>query len=223
MSNKKYALHLTEKQARVIINALDLYSRIGMGQLKEVAYVLRHNPIPASASEAENRSSILIDIKDELDVLSKLWMNGSGYHSINSSKISDVFRIAWDIQQVIRHRLAWDRNPKGEITVDFDTPLVTSDEVLPKIVEEQSEQEIYKITSGISLNTNSERHYFFIERDNAKKFFKEIVDTIKKEKINIYIDNELYFNCSFIEYHIEKFVRFEVIKTTDLTMLPEAS
>ena len=49
-----------------------------------------------------------------------------------------MFRIAWDIQQVIRHRIAWDRNPKGNITVDFDSPLKTSDEQLP-IIEEDNE------------------------------------------------------------------------------------
>lgn len=131
--SKSYTLHLTEKQARVIVNALDLYSRIGMGQLKEVAYVLRQNPLPKADPELDARITLLSDIRDRLDTLSRYWMNGSGYYGITSKSISDVFRTAWDIQQVIRHRLAWDRNPKGGITVDFDNPMVTSEEALPKI------------------------------------------------------------------------------------------
>jgi len=50
-----------------------------------------------------------------------------------SEKIHDVFRIAWDLQQVIRHRLAWDRNPKGGIQVSFDDPLKSSREPLASI------------------------------------------------------------------------------------------
>jgi hypothetical protein len=132
--SKRYTLHLTEKQARVIVNALDLYSRIGMGQLKEVAYVLRAQNIGAKTdAEIQEHSDQINIIRDRLEALSRYWMNGPGYHSIASQKISDVFRVAWDIQQVVRHRLAWDRNPKGDITVDFDNALKTSKEPLPQI------------------------------------------------------------------------------------------
>jgi hypothetical protein len=132
MSEQKYVLHLTEKQAQVIVNALDLYSRIGMGQLKEVAHILRLNP-----NSSDNTSDILNDIYNELIDLSKLWIGGSGYYGIFSDKISDVFRTAWDIQQVIRHRLAWDRNPEGGIFVNFDKPINTSKEEFPKIEHEK--------------------------------------------------------------------------------------
>lgn len=133
MSDQKYTLHLMEKQARVIIDALDLFARIGMGQLKEVAYVLRQNPLPSSDPDLEARTNLLSDIRDKLDVLARYWMNGPGYYGITSKSISDRFKIAWDIQQVIRHRLAWDRKPAGGITVDFDDPMKTSEEALPKI------------------------------------------------------------------------------------------
>jgi len=39
-----YQLFITESQAQVLVDALDLYSRIGAGQLEEVAHVLRLNP-----------------------------------------------------------------------------------------------------------------------------------------------------------------------------------
>ena len=51
MFDQKYTLQLTEKQARIISEALDLFSRIGMGQLKEVVSVLRQNPLPNSNLE----------------------------------------------------------------------------------------------------------------------------------------------------------------------------
>jgi hypothetical protein len=137
MSDHKYTIHLTERQARVIVDALDLFSRIGMGQLKEVAYVLRQNPLPSYDPDLEIRTNLLFKIRDKLDILARYWMKGPGYYGITSKSISDKFRIAWDIQQVVRHRLAWDRNPKGDITIDFDNPMKTSEEDLPKIEVEK--------------------------------------------------------------------------------------
>jgi hypothetical protein len=132
MSDHKYTLHLTERQARVIIDALDLFSRIGMGQLKEVSYVLRQNPLPEPEAERDARITLLSDIRERLDMLSRYW-NANGFSGITSKSISDRFRIAWDILQVIRHRLAWDQKPEGGITVDFDEPMVTAREFLPTI------------------------------------------------------------------------------------------
>jgi hypothetical protein len=125
-NNKPYHLSMTELQAQVIINALELYSRIGMGQLQEIVYVLRMNSSPGA---------IDFDALDKVEKLareaSSYFMKGSGgYYGISSNKINDSFRVAWDIQQVIRYRLAWDRNPEGGIQVHFDEPYKTSAEEL---------------------------------------------------------------------------------------------
>jgi hypothetical protein len=122
-----YKLSLTEAQARIIIDALDLFSRIGMGQLYEIAHVLRTNVIGSQTN-----------LSDRLDAIDKLtreasacWMDcAGGYYGITSNNISDVYRIAWDLQQVIRYRLAWDKNPNGGIQVQFDRPLKSSNEPL---------------------------------------------------------------------------------------------
>jgi hypothetical protein len=137
MSDRKYILHLTENQARVIVKALDLYSRIGMGQLGEIAYVLMNYSKSSSDNEIQDRADRFHVLRERLDIISQSWMGRSGHYGISSEKISDVFRIAWDIQQVVRHRLAWDRNPKGDITVDFDDPLKYSSEQLPTIKLEE--------------------------------------------------------------------------------------
>jgi hypothetical protein len=47
----------------------------------------------------------------------------NAYHGIFSDKIPDEARVAWDLHQVIRHRLSWDDQPEGGITVNFDTPM----------------------------------------------------------------------------------------------------
>ena len=125
--DKPYHLAMTERQAQVLVNALDLYSRIGMGQLTEVAHILRMNVI--------GNPSGTVDALDAVERLTReaasLWMGGSGgYYGITSEKIRDVFRVAWDLQQVIRYRLAWDRKPEGGIQVHFDDPMKTSEEEL---------------------------------------------------------------------------------------------
>ena len=128
-SDKPYRLAITEKQARLIVDALDLYSRIGMGQLQEVAFVLRSNSFEDTID-----FGILDKVTELLRKASSYWMNGSGgYHGIYSDKINDNFRVAWDLQQVIRYRLAWDRNPEGGIQVHFDEPMKTSLEELAVI------------------------------------------------------------------------------------------
>jgi len=132
--NKPYQLFLTEKQAQVLVSALDLYSRIGMGQLSEVAYVLRMNALGNPNGQAD----VLAKVEDLTREAASYWMGGSGsYYGIFSEKINDSFRVAWDLQQVIRYRLAWDRNPEGGIQVIFDEPLKSSQEPLACIKKQK--------------------------------------------------------------------------------------
>lgn len=123
-SNKLYTyqLLLTPQQAKVIIAALDLYSRIGQGQLQEIAQVVRKNDgIPT----------------DRIDAVTSIAREAASTLMINfgifSDKLNDVFRVAWDLQQVIRNRLAWDHKPTGGIQVDFDNPVRSSKEPLAVI------------------------------------------------------------------------------------------
>jgi hypothetical protein len=60
-------------------------------------------------------------------------MHGVGaYHAIGSHKTSDASKTAWDVYQVIRHRLAWEQNPKGDpMSVQFDKLMKTATEPLP--------------------------------------------------------------------------------------------
>jgi hypothetical protein len=126
---RPYHLSLTERQARVITEALDLFSRIGMGQLEEIAHIL------GSYTKPSESSSLLPERLEEVKRLareaSNVWTgNHFGCRGISSEEIGDTFRVAWDLHQVIRHRLAWDRNPKGGLQVSFDTPMKYSQEPL---------------------------------------------------------------------------------------------
>lgn len=71
-------------------------------------------------------------VKEKLDNIRE---RCGGYYSISSREISDNYRIAYDIQQVIRYRLAWDENPDGGFGFIYDKPIKYSNVELPVIEE----------------------------------------------------------------------------------------
>jgi len=60
-------------------------------------------------------------------------------HNVNPgiTMVNNNAKIAYDLHQVIRHRLAWDENPEGDFwNVFFDTPMQVSDQPLAEINKE---------------------------------------------------------------------------------------
>ena len=130
MSKKTYTLTMSEEQAQVAVRALDLYTRIGIGQFEEAFRV--YDPLNSELEPDERRGmEILVT---EVKRIYGHPMNGS--HGIHNDKVRDDFRAAYDIQQVIRNRIAFDRNPEGGMQVDFDTPRAISQLPLPSIKSE---------------------------------------------------------------------------------------
>jgi hypothetical protein len=123
-SSPSFNIKVSAKQADIIVRALDLYSRVQMGQLKDVAYV---------ATEKLN-SELAQELKRLEPLITGLPHNA--YHGIFSPQIPQRAKIAWDIQQAIRHKVSWTLFPEGGITVNFDTPIKCSDETLPTITSE---------------------------------------------------------------------------------------
>ena len=124
-----YRLTISRHQAHVINSALDLYARLHMGQVDELAYLYR---------ALANKRGLSAEATDAIDVhctiLSRLVGPASGgYYGIAHQLVSDTARVATDIKQVVRHRLAWDREPSGGMTVDFDQPHAYGNEPLPTI------------------------------------------------------------------------------------------
>jgi hypothetical protein len=122
----KYNLTLSQKQAEVLVRALDLYSRIGIGQFEEVLDVYDRE-LKLDYERRERFRVKLNQAKNEAGHPS----NGS--YGISSPEVRDEFRVSYDIQQVVRNKLALVRNPEGGITVDFDTPRAIGKEPLATI------------------------------------------------------------------------------------------
>lgn len=109
----RYVLEIEEAQAEVIQHALELLGRVSMGQLEEIQRACFYD---VDAEKAENAKAHLEVAKFHLTGLS-----GGSYIGIHGTK--ENVKIGWDLYQVIRHRLAWDRNPAGGFTTQYDQPM----------------------------------------------------------------------------------------------------
>jgi len=127
-SETKYTLTLNEEQARILIRALDLYSRIGIGQFEEVAQVYDRGLKLDLTTRDRIRAGLNI-----AKVEAGHPVNGS--YGIHNEKVDDEFRVAYDLQKVVRHRLAWDHQPQGGMGVHFDTPDQSGSQPLATIVK----------------------------------------------------------------------------------------
>ena len=117
-------LTLTEEQADILLMALDTYNRLMMGQFNAVSDLFPARDFDrgkAAAALQAARQAVM----PELDP--------RGYHGIESREIPDRARIAFDVEQVLRHALSWHRHPEGGITVNFDKPYWTSPEPRPRV------------------------------------------------------------------------------------------
>jgi len=130
MAEQQYELSISEKQARVILASLDLFSRIGIGQLREV---LRH---PQYQLKMIDDNETYTYCQRLLDQVKKL-LTGHGPHSsygVCHPEVHEDSNIAYDLLQVIRHRLSWDRIPDGGPEINFDPPIQFSEEELAEIL-----------------------------------------------------------------------------------------
>lgn len=104
-----YNLILTDQQAEIVKEALELYFRVAFGQLEEVRHHIGHG--------VWNYPEFCNKIEAAKEMLGRIRIQGY---------IPKQYKIAWDIMQVIRHRISWDRNPEGGLFVNFDVPMNTS-------------------------------------------------------------------------------------------------
>jgi len=108
----QYNLKMNETHAQVLVDALEIYARLGMGQIEEI---LEHPDLRTriwgsrSALQEPCRRACKLLIKTVFD------LPANTYYSISSKDIFDSNRVAYDLLQVIQHRLVWDRagNPLG--------------------------------------------------------------------------------------------------------------
>ena len=121
MKNEKFQIELTESQLKILCETTDIVSRLYCGQVDELKKILGDNIY--------------------IDTFTKSMKKFGHNHGISHPETPSQAKILYDIHQSIRYYLAWKdqentpetRDWKTQNKVDFDEPLHTSNEPLPKI------------------------------------------------------------------------------------------
>lgn len=140
----RYTLTMTEAQARVVQQALNVYFRLHLGQIHDAFDCL---PVTEPAWYGEKESAaraVAAAFHHRLHPCANL---GSGSLGVNHPDFKA--RAAVDIHDTIRHRLAWDkaqaecltnhdgsRNWKTMLGVQYDEPMHYGTDPLPTIEQE---------------------------------------------------------------------------------------
>lgn len=114
--SKTYQITVTEKQAYIMRDALEVLSRLQIGQVWAAT-----DNLPSDSDKVRNW-----DMQKALEAAYEPFEPSSHKHN-------DTSEIAWDLYTVIRHRLAWDNNPQGGYGVSFDKPMQMGSEQLAEI------------------------------------------------------------------------------------------
>jgi hypothetical protein len=99
-----YTLTINKEQARIICEALEVYSRLKHGQIDELRNLFGDRWCEPNGSFNWNSEYLFDALKGV--IFPELEKNAS--YGVGN-KIYPESTVAWDIMQVLRHRLAWDR------------------------------------------------------------------------------------------------------------------
>lgn len=123
----KIKIECNKRQLGVIQEALDIYSRVKMGQFKEICRLWEHDTkIYERYKDVQKIEDKIMEIRD----LVYPELRDYAHFGIYNDKCPEDSKIAYDLIQVMRYVIAWDREPNGGYTVDFGKPLASSKEEL---------------------------------------------------------------------------------------------
>jgi hypothetical protein len=115
-------IRVNERQSQVIMDALDLYQRILMGQFQEIDSLFTSSTKNTFREDRARKDAL----KCHLDLARKQIypeLDAGAYYSIlDIAHTPDVARIAYDIRAQMDYVISWHRHPDGGITVNFDKP-----------------------------------------------------------------------------------------------------
>jgi hypothetical protein len=135
MTNTTYTItELNEEHMRVLADALELYTRIRLGQIEVVVEPWESATRGDRTKQTPEKLEAARKILDE----AKMVLTGhmpSGSWGIGSEDLSDDARVAHEVGCEIRHRLAWDGQPEGGHGVNFRKVLQWSAQPHPVITK----------------------------------------------------------------------------------------
>ena len=208
-----HELEFTDNEIRIILQALDLYSRIWIGQYDHILWDLRwyRNCNQLDELDKTLRREFL-DIRNiVLPELHEYSLNGS--YGIFSPDRDTKAAIAYDMQQEFRYRRAWFLKPEGGYTVDFGRPLPCNDDPcdFPKadcydvdgefrikiyIADTQLEVIIDALNIGILESDCQIRKLFeyYTNDPEVLQIAEKVTELLTSIELEHAIENELYFD-----------------------------
>lgn len=113
------------EQARVMSKALEVYMRLGIGQIGIVSELLRDGVIPMKSEEP--RIAPPFHVVDDFEVLMNqakvlLGFSAGASNGIGHRNNDVSTHRAYQMMKNLRHALARHRNPEGGVGVDFGNP-----------------------------------------------------------------------------------------------------
>ena len=136
MSEQTYTLTVTLQQAHALAHACEIVARLGMGQFRDAL-----EELPREVTDWDQWHADMDSIGAMLKQHMALGVDGWHRHlGISHTKTSEQAKVSWDLYQVIRRRIAWDkavadgevdsldapRNWSRMMGVHYDEPLKTS-------------------------------------------------------------------------------------------------
>lgn len=123
---KTVNLELTREQAYAVAKALDLYTRMGLGQVKEIGHLLRDGTIPFAAEIPADGVGGALDRAEAIDrlmgqVSDLLGFRSGASHGLGNPRVPMAALRAYEVEKVLQKALALDRNPNPPFRgVDYD-------------------------------------------------------------------------------------------------------
>ena len=138
----KVTIELTKEQAGTLMQALELYSRLKMGQFEELAHSMYMDTYDKELKRPEfDQDMARAYLMQARSVIFTDLQRGA---YVGISHTSESSKISWDIYQQLRHDLCVYTNPKPTDPViawgrSYDTPYAISKQPLPRIVITEDE------------------------------------------------------------------------------------
>jgi hypothetical protein len=122
----KVQITMDLKQARIMMRAMDFYSRILMGQFAEIEYLFFQYEPNDPVFERENNQTSKTDVEYFLEhakrrIYPKL--DYYAYYGITQPPCPVNATIVYDVFKSMDHAIAWHLNPEGGMMVSYDKPM----------------------------------------------------------------------------------------------------
>lgn len=152
-------VHLTvpAATARIMVEALDTYTRIGMGQLEDIVSMGRFGILKNSEGVAPSYDA-MEDAEHHLNAAKKSLFGfpSNASHGIFSDKVAERFRTTWGVMKALRHRLAWDRTPEGGFQTSFDEPMRGEESAGVHVTSGSIEDALVQLPAGTMLTRHND-------------------------------------------------------------------